>query len=69
MARKRTEKNGALVLADEERTLSTTWKIGDCNNQFVLLFISKEGKLVFVRKGELSEADKKAFYTILEQYS
>ena len=69
MARKRTEKNGALVLADENRTLSTTWKLGDCNNKFVLLFISKEGELVFVRKGELSEADKEAFYAILEQYS
>ena len=69
MARKRTEKNGALVLADEERTLATAWKIGDCNNQFVLLFISKEGELVFVRKGELSEADKEAFYAILKQYS
>ena len=49
--------------------LSTTWKLGDCNNQFVLLFISKEGELLFVRKGELSEADKEAFYAILEQYS
>lgn len=69
MARKRTEKNGALVLADEKRILSTTWKLGDCNNKFVLLFISKEGELLFVRKGELTEADKEAFYALLEQYS
>lgn len=68
MARKRTEKNGALVLADEERTLATAWGLGDCNNLFTLLFVSKEGEIVFLRKGELSEADKEAFYRVLDQY-
>lgn len=68
MARKRTEKNGATVLADENRTLSTAWGLGDCNNKFVLLFVTKEGELVFMRKGELSEADKEAFYKVLDQY-
>ena len=68
MARKRTEKNGATVLADENRTLSTTWGLGDCNNKFVLLFVTKEGELVFMRKGQLSEADKEAFYEVLDTY-
>lgn len=68
MAKKRTEKNGATVLADQERTLSTAWGLGDCNNKFVLMFVNKEGELVFLRKGELSEADKQAFYKVLDQY-
>lgn len=68
MARKRTEKNGATVLADQDRILSTAWQLGDCNNQFVLMIVSKEGELVFLRKGELSEADKEAFYEVIEQY-
>lgn len=68
MAKKRTASNGATVLADQERTLSTAWGLGDCNNQFVLMLVSKEGELVFMRKGELSEADKAAFYEALEQY-
>lgn len=68
MARKRTEKNGATVLADENRTLATAWGLGDCNNQFVLLFVNTEGELVFMRKGVLSEADKEAFYKVLDQY-
>lgn len=68
MARKRTEKNGATVLADQERTLSTAWGLGDCNNKFVLMFVNKEGELVFLRKGELSEADKQEFYKVLDQY-
>ena len=68
MAKKRTEKNGATVLADEGRILSKAWGLGDCNNQFVLLIVSKEGEMVFMRKGVLSEADKKAFYQTIEKY-
>lgn len=68
MAKKRTAKNGATVLADQDRVLSRKWGLGDCNNQFVLMLVSKEGELVFLRKGELSEADKEAFYETLEQY-
>lgn len=67
MARKRTEKNGATVLADQDRILSRAWQLGDCNNQFVLLIVSKEGELIFLRKGELTEADKEAFYETIEK--
>ncbi|MBQ1221688.1 MAG: hypothetical protein II362_05525 [Alistipes sp.] len=66
MARKRTEKNKALVLADKNRILSKGWDLGDCNNKFVLMLVSKEGELVFIRKGELTEADKEAFYKAVE---
>ena len=68
MAKKRTAKNGATVLADQNRILSTAWALGDCNNQFVLMIVSKEGELVFLRKGELSDADKEAFYETIEKY-
>lgn len=68
MAQKRTAKNGATVLADQDRVLSTAWGLGDCNNQFVLMIVSKEGELVFLRKGELSEKDKAEFYRVIEQY-
>lgn len=68
MARKRTEKNGALVLADEQRTLSTAWALGDCNNKFTLIFVTKEGEIAFLSKGELTEEQKKEFYAVLDRY-
>lgn len=68
MARKRTEKNGATVLADQERTLATEWGLGDCNNLFVLMIVTKEGELVYMKKGELSEADKEEFYRVVDKY-
>ena len=68
LASKRTEKNGATVLADQNRTLSTEWGLGNCNNLFVLLLVSKEGELVYMKKGPLSEADKEEFYQVVDKY-
>ena len=68
MARKRTEKNGALVLLDDNRRLMQQWDLGSCDDKFVLLFVNKAGELVFMRKGELTEADKEAFYKVIDQY-
>ena len=68
LARKRTEKNGALILSNIDRSLAQKWGLGDCNNKFVLLIISKEGELVFCRKGEFSEQDKKEFIETVQQY-
>lgn len=68
MAKKRTAQNGATVLADQDHVLSEAWGLGDCNNQFVLMLVSREGELVFLRKGLLSEADKEAFYQTVEKY-
>lgn len=68
MARKRTEKNGATVLADQDHTLRDAWGLGDCNDAFVLLVVSKEGELVYCKKGELSRKDIDDFYKFIEPY-
>ncbi|WP_295939847.1 hypothetical protein [uncultured Alistipes sp.] len=68
MAKKRTATNGALVMADQDRIVSTKWGLGDCNNKFVLLIVSKEGELVFMRKGVLSDQDKEDFYATIDKY-
>lgn len=68
MARKRTEKNGATVITDPDRTLAQKWGLGDCNNQFVLMIVSKDGELVYMKKGELSKADQEEFYEVVKKY-
>ena len=68
MARKRTASNGATVLADQNNTLRDAWQLGDCNNMIVLLLVSKEGDLEFMRKGPLSDADIKEFYQVVQKY-
>lgn len=68
IARKRTEKNGAMIMADTDRILAREWGLGDCDNKFVLLLISKDGELVFCRKGEFTEQDKKEFLEVIQPY-
>lgn len=67
-ARSRTKDNGGIVLTDNNRILANAWELGDCDNQFVLLFVNKAGELVFMRKGELTEQDKQDFYKIIDRY-
>lgn len=69
IARKRTEKNHATIISDVDRTVATKWKLGDCNNQFIIMFVTKDGELVFCKKGAFTEADKAEFYEMIKKYS
>ena len=68
MARKRCEKNGALSLDDQNRSLVDKWGLGDCNGKFAIIVISKEGELVYLQKEELTAEGKEAFYSFIEAY-
>lgn len=68
LARKRTEKNGATIITDEDNIIEKSWGLGDCNNMFVLMIVSREGELVFCRKGELSKQDQEDFIRIVTDY-
>ncbi len=56
------------ILCDPDRWLSSAWRLGDCNDCFVLMLVSKEGELVYVHKGELSEKDIEEFYSVIDKY-
>jgi hypothetical protein len=68
IAERRTKGQPAVNLADTGRTLSTAWGLGDCNNKFCILVISREGELVFFRAGEFTEQDKADFYDTVYKY-
>lgn len=68
IAYNRTKKNKAVILADPDRTVSTEWGLGECNNKFTLILISKEGELIYYHKGEFSEEDEAEFYRTIEPY-
>ena len=68
IARKRTAKNGATILTDQDRILRYAWGLGDCNDAFVLMIVSKEGELVYCKKGELSRQEIEEFYKFVEPY-
>ena len=68
IAYNRTKKNGATILADPDRIIPTQWGLGDCNNKFTMILISKEGELVYFHKGEFSKEDEIEFYKAIEPY-
>lgn len=57
----RTAKNGATILCDPDHWLSSAWRLGDCDNCFVILLVTKDGELVYVHKGEMDEAEQQRF--------
>ena len=68
MAAARTAKNGATILCDPDYWVSSAWRLGDCNDHFVILLVSKEGELVYMHKGEMDEAEQKRFLATADKY-
>ena len=68
LARKRTEKNGATIITDENNIIAKEWGLGECNNMFVLMIVSREGDLVFCHKGEMTKQDQDDFIRIVADY-
>ena len=64
----RTAKNKATILCDPDHWISSAWRLGDCNNCFVMMIVSKEGELVYVHKGEMDEAEQQRFIAIADKY-
>jgi hypothetical protein len=68
ICRKRVEKNGATIIEDPDHTFRNAFQLGDCNNKFMLLIVSKEGELVYVLKEEVNKLGKEEFYEIVDKY-
>ena len=68
ICRKRVEKNGATIIDDGEHKFHDMWNLGNCNNKFMLLIVSKEGELVYILRDEITPAGKEEFYRIVDQY-
>ena len=64
----RTAKDGATIVCDPDHWVSSAWRLGDCNNMFCILLVSKEGELVYVSKGEMSKEEQQRFLEIADKY-
>ncbi len=68
IADRRTKGKPSVNLADADRTLATEWGLGNCNGKFCLLFVTREGELVYFRAGEFSAQDEADFYDTVAKY-
>lgn len=58
----------SLNYADNDHSLRNAWKLPDVNNKFVLMFIDKDGNLVFYRESPMSAEDKELMYNTIQRY-
>lgn len=58
----------SLNYADNDHSLRNAWKLPDVNNKFVLMFITKDGDLVFYRESPMSPEDKELMYKTIGMY-
>lgn len=58
----------SLNYADNDHSLRNAWKLPDVNNKFVLMFIDKDGNLVFYRESPMSPEDKELMYNTIQRY-
>jgi hypothetical protein len=57
----RTARNGATIICDPDHWLSSAWRLGDCNDCFVIMLVDKTGQLVYIHKGEMSKEEQQKF--------
>ena len=58
----------SLNYADNDNSLRNAWKLPDVNNKFVLMFIDKDGNLVFYRESPMTDEDKEFMYSTIQRY-
>ena len=58
----------SLNFADNDHSLRNAWKLPDVNNKFVLMFVTKDGDLVFYRESPMSPKDKELMYKTIGMY-
>ncbi len=67
IAAKHTEQGRMPFFIDYSATLSSIWRLGDCNNYTVLILVDPNGQILFVNKGKLSEYSKDRLYRLIRE--
>lgn len=68
MIRKKIKQTGADIYTDPGYFLRDGWNLGDVNNQFALIFVTKNLEVKFFSKGELTPEQIKEFYRVIDEY-
>ena len=55
--REKIEKYKTTILADPDRLLAATWKLGECNNTSVFILLGKDGRVQHLQRGPIRGDD------------
>ncbi|PWJ40159.1 YtfJ family protein [Sediminitomix flava] len=65
---KKNAKHNVKIYTDPDHILKKAWNLGDVNDQFAIIVVSKEGEVLFYQEEELSEPQTERFITWLKGY-
>lgn len=55
-------------LADNDHSLRDAWRLPNVNNKFVMMFVTKQGDMVYYREGPLSRTELDELYRMMQAY-
>lgn len=68
IARQKIKKTGAQIFFDPNHAIKDGWNLGEVNNTFTILFVTKDREIAFLKRGYLTESDVKEFYEVIDKY-
>lgn len=68
ISRQKIKKTGANIYFDPDNSLPKAWGLGDLNNTFTIIFITKDREIAFFRDGVMSDDDIKRFFEVIKKY-
>lgn len=66
--RSKEKKTGATIYTDPDHLLRDAWGLGDVNNLFTIIFVTRDGEIAFLKKGEMSKGDIDEFFAVIDKY-
>lgn len=66
--RKKQKKTGSDIYTDPDHILRDAWQLGEVNNLFTFIFVNRDRKIVWLKKGKLSREETEEFFRMVEMY-
>lgn len=68
VSRSKEKSTGARIYTDPNHLLRDAWGMGDINDQFVIVFVTKEGIVKFFKKGKMESDDITEFFNVIDEF-
>ena len=68
IARQKIKKTGAQIFFDPNHAIKDGWNLGEVDDTFTIMFITKDREIAFIKRGYLDESDVKEFYKVIDKY-
>ena len=68
ISRQKIKKTGAQIFFDPNHAIKNGWNLGEVDDTFTIMFITKDLEIAFLKRGYLTESDIVEFYRVIDKY-